>query len=97
MKQREKWYLRILRVNEENTEYVPEWKAVGDDRGHALARLNACKITSQEPFIELYKIKETSPGIVISADKVAVKDSNDGYRLIEEKTNKVIAERRNDG
>lgn len=80
MQKRDKWYLRIEKAFDNPAEYV----CVGEDRGHALARLNACKITEQQPRVELYRIKETAGGVALSAVKVAVKDKCDGYQLIEE-------------
>ncbi len=81
MKRREKWYLRIKKTLGDMAEYV----YVGEDRGHALARLNAWKISDLQPRAELYRIKETAEGVVLSAVRVAIKDIYVGYRLIEEK------------
>ena len=82
LKQRDKFYLRIERLSFEKEAYEPEWKCVGEDRGHALARLNACKIADNVPVVKLYKIKENAEGIVLESEAVAIKDSEDGYRLL---------------
>ena len=82
LKQRDKFYLRVERLSFEKEAREPEWKCVGEDRGHALARLNACKITDNVPEVKLYKIKENAEGIVLESEAVAIKDSADGYRLL---------------
>lgn len=82
MKRRDKWYLRFWKYDPKKGEYGPEWQPVGEDRGHALARLNACKITDEVPQVELYRIKETKDGVLIESEKVAVKDSADGYNFV---------------
>lgn len=79
MKRRDNWYLRYWKYDPKKDDYCPEWQHVGVDRGHALARLNACKISDNVPQVELYRIKETEDGVVLESEKVAVKDSADGY------------------
>lgn len=82
LKQRDKFYLRLERWSFEKEAYEPEWECVGEDRGHALARLNACKITDNVPEVKLYRIKENAEGIVLESEAIAIKDSADGYRLL---------------
>lgn len=53
MKRRDNWYLRYWKYDPKKGEYGPEWQHVGEDRGHALARLNVCKITDNVPQVDL--------------------------------------------